>query len=351
MGVCTIVACSDEAFQGMGEENESPEIPVSANSFNNDDSGHAHGDNPLSGIIWAGKNYASPWDIWFKRNSYGTGNLQPSYMVNNGNAENVTNYNIEIFAYAGLAYFDSDDDGIFYDVSQPPTFPGAPGALIADMAANPGGYPNLYANGHEVGNLVRTVVPLRSDAYPSPTHSFRVEDQFLHLPMAGAGGTNRYPQYPQWWQPFDFTGAITPQEDFLLREYGKIFFYEVNVFDAATNAFVGTFIMHPEIENLTGNYNPEWTPVTDMGGNHLQGDAPTLGMHDLYYYKSSQVTGTVWDPMDHTNDLCDSREVVFFIPQNLHEIPIPGGLNTLKLGIAQSSRYLWLNSALTLVVE
>ena len=322
-------------------------------TFNNGQSGHAHGDSGGSGLIWVGDNYASPWDIWFRENTYGPiGNLQPSYMMNNGDMEIITSYyDLEVFAYIGLAYFDGGDDGIFHDVAHLDPSTGLP-IVIADMFNNPTLYPNLYPtnNQHEVGNLVKTVVPIISNAYPDPLHGFRIEAEDKHLLMPG--GNNKFlPQYPTWTQTFDFAGTLLPDEEELLKTYGKVFFYEVNVYDKTTGApvLLGQ-IMHPEIETLTVNYNPDWKPVMS-GATHVQGDAPTLGMRDLYYYYANLPTGTIWDPMNFANDKCDSREVVFYVPENLHKIPIPGGLNTLHLYIAQSSMHLWLNSALALSVE
>jgi len=345
-GLIVLTSCNDNIYQEIDEMNAPP-------TFNNEQSGHAHGDAGGSGLIWVGDNYASPWDIWFRENDYGPiGNLQPSYMMSNGDMESITSYyNLEVFAYIGLAYFDGDDNGIFHDVAHLDPITGLP-IEIADMVNNPTLFPNLYppGNQHEVGNLVKTVVPIHSNAYPDPLHGFRIEDRDKHLLMPG--GNNKFlPMYPNWWQVFDFAGTILPDEVELLRTYGKVFFYEVNVYDKNTGApvLLGQ-IMHPEIETLTVNYNPEWNPIMS-GGVQVQGDAPTLGPRDLYYYYAGLPNGTQWDPMYDNNDLCDSREVVFYIPENLHTIPIPGGLNTLRLYIAQSSMHLWLNSALALRVE
>jgi|SRR5690554_3257951 len=347
-GLIALTSCSDSIYHEIDEQNNDMYAP---STFNNDSIGHAHGDNPQSGLVWPGGNYFSPWDIWFRQNSYGTGNLQPSYVISNGNVEQVTDYNIEVFAYIGLAYFDGLDDGLYYDSFE--AFHNPPG-LIDDLAN--GNYPNLYANGHEVGNLVKTVVPIISNAYPDPSHAFRMEDQFDHLPM---GFSNRFPQFPHWWPFFDFAGTITPQERDLLRQYGKVFFYEVNVYDKTTNAPVLlNHIMHPEIETIH-DPNMHWVRVEDQVGNHIHETIPLLGVSTgLYYYYDNTLPspGTVWDLYNTAPgyNKCDSREVVFDIPQSLklHEMPIPGSASSkLLLEIWSSTPYLWINSALRLSVQ
>ncbi|HLW41357.1 MAG TPA: hypothetical protein VKY82_03215 [Flavobacterium sp.] len=347
-GIIALTSCSDSIYQEIDEQNNEMNAPP---TFNNEDPGHAHGDSGDSGLIRMGNNYASPWDIWFRPDPL----FQPNYIVQNGHGDRGSNYDLEIFAYIGLAYFDGIDNGTYTDLKTGATF---------NLAS--GNYPNLYppSNPHEVGNLVKTVVPLTSQAYPAATSGFRLEDEESHLLLPGIPGVtekNRYPWLSQG-QIFDFAGTITPQEVELLRTYGKVFFYEVNVYDKITNApvLLGQ-IMHPEIQTLpTGPLpNADWKHVTDMSSNVVQGHIPPLGDFDLYYYYANLPNGTVWDMYYIINEIpgfnrCDSREVVFDIPHSwkLYEVPIPGSTSSkLLLEIWQNSQWLWRNASLRLAVE
>lgn len=347
-GLIALTSCSDNIYQEIDEQNNEMNAPP---TFNNDSIGFAHGGSGGSGLIWMGGNYASPWDIWFRYEH----EFQPNYIISNGNMEHVTNYNIEVYAYIGLAYFDGVDDGSYDDPALNPSGPPVP---VVDLTN--GNYPNLYPqtvlnpSPPEVGNLVKTVIPIHSDAYPAPTHGLRLEDIEHHILFPGSP-TDRYPWLSQGWA-FDFAGTITPQEQALLREYGKVFFYEVHVYDKFTNALVHTAIMHPKIETLpSGSNYPDWKEVKDLGGNHILGTIPVLGSPaGLYFYNAGLPNGTVWDMnnlLTPGTNRCDSREVVFDV-QHLYESPIPGGGGAkLVLDIAQNSQYLWRNASLHLSVQ
>lgn len=319
-------------------------------TFNNNEGGHAHGDDDPDGIlVGPGDPYASPWDIWF-RDAY---EKQPNYIISNGNADSPQNYNLEIYAYIGLAYFDGDDNGTYTDLDNP--------TITFNLAG--GNYTNLYANGHEVGNLVRTVTPIISLAYPNLSHVLRLEDSAYHLLMNQAVGTlaptDMYPGFSNN-QIFDFGGTISADEEDLLRQYGKVFFYEVHVFDAATNAFLQTEIMHPKIETI---HSPDpkihWKPVMDNSSPsvHIGGTVPVLGLPaDLYYYYDDTMLPpqeTIWNGPNGPNSgrECNSREVVFDVDAyNLYKKSLSGGAQ-LKLGIFQNSQWLWQNASLHLSLE
>jgi len=340
-GLIALTSCNDNIYEEIDEQNNEMNAPP---SFNNEAPGHAHGDSLQSGPIWVGENYASPWDIWFHEHKF-----QPNYIISNGHADRPQNYNLEIYAYIGLAYFDGLDNGWFEDPKTNAQF----------HLAN-GNYPNLYPlnNTHEVGNLVKTVVPITSQAYPHSSHGLRLEDLEHHLLMEApqSGGAlapdDRYPGLSDN-QNFNFGGMLTGQEEDLLRHYGKVFFYEVNVYDHNTGApvLLGQ-IMHPEIKTLPTN--PDWKEVRDMSSSVVQGHVPTLGDFDLYYYYAN-IGGTVWDMYYIYTETpgfnrCDSREVVFDIPMPLHEVYLPNG-SRLVLEIWQNSRWLWRNASLRLAVE
>lgn len=316
-GLCTLTACSDDAFQEVEKQNEESGLQNQVNSFNDGNSGEHLPD----GTKYPGDNYASPWDIWYR---VYTGK-QPGYIIRNGTVETTSPYKLEVWAYAGLAYFDGANDGIYNDPK-----------IGAQFPINNGNYPKLFANGQEVGNLVRTAVPFTLN----PQEGFRMEGNTNHLPMTG--GSNKFPQV------FNFGNQLTTQEHTLLRDYGKVFFYEVRVFQASNNAFVGTYILHPEISTI--GTTTAWETVKDLGGTALSGFVQPLGTSfELYYYNANFQGGTKWDPtLPKDVNKCDSREVVFRVPQPLHTHTLMG--KTLSLHVTQNPYTFWQNSSLDLVV-
>jgi len=332
-GVVTLTACSDTVFEELDEENSEMNAPP---SFNNNHSGHTTG-GAFTDTLSNGRNYVSPCDIWFRTNEFG--DLQPNYIIANGNEENLSNFNIRVYAYVGLAYFDGTNDGDYYDPKQSTTVP------VVSMLGNPA-YQNLFANNQEVGNLIRTDVPFWVPA----NNSVRIEDKTKHLLLDSTMGGN--PAYPTP-QPFSFAASVSSQEQALLATYGKVFFYEVFVTDSSTNANVAHAILHPEIKTLpngAGILSPDWQNVDDLLGNHLTGNIPGgFGAAKLYYYKTTlpgylETYFTIGDPSD---DVCDSREVVFDLPTAMNKVSLPGG-KTLHLGVLESSLYGWVNSSLYL---
>lgn len=344
MGLFALVACSEDVYQDAEMQNEETGSQYQTNSFNNDHSGHTTG-GTFSDTLSNGRNYVSPWDIWYKTHQFG--DLQPNYIISNGNVENLSNFNIRVYAHVGLAYFDGTNDGtLSYDITQLPFTPDAPGGPIVDMATSPTLYPNLWDGVQEVGHLVRTSVPFNVAA----NTSVRIEDKTKHLLLDPAmGGNAKYPTP----QPFVFPASVTGQEQTLLAEFGKVFFYEVFVTDSTTGAAVAHAYLHPEIKTLpsgAGIFNPEWQAVLDLAGTtQMTGNAPGMGPVPLHFYRSSLVTRTVWFYTNPTNDKCDSREVVFDLPTPMNAFSLPGG-KTLHLGVLESSLYGWLNSSLYLGV-
>lgn len=114
-GVVTLVACtSDSVLDEIDQQNNEMIAPP---TFNNDQPGLANGG--ASGLIWAGDNYASPWDFWYR----GEVRKQPAYLIHNGDAENSSPYNLVVTALVGLAYFDGINDGTFNDLGDPTVAP------------------------------------------------------------------------------------------------------------------------------------------------------------------------------------------------------------------------------------
>jgi len=350
MGLFTLAACSEDAYQSAEEQNAQDGSHYQTNSFNENWPGHTHGDNNISGPIWRGSDYYSPWDIWYRVNNYGDGKLQPNYIfstIYTGEKEGVpNNYHLEIYAYVGLAYFDGDNDGTYTDV--------ATTAPTIQYNLNSGNYPNLYAGNNEVGNLIKTDV-----ITVQPNESIRLEDTTLHLLTNLPSSQDKYPSNSGG-QFFAFSG-ISPQEEELLSIYGKVFFYEVLVYDTSISA---TPIAH-EFMQLNPQGYPSgtatsktayWDPVSDLLGNHINGDAPGgLGLYPLYYLNANLPNGTDWFPFSFPPDpsstyTCDSREVIFDLPVNMHSIPLTGS-DKLVLDVLGSSRHGWLNSSIYLHLE
>ena len=340
--VISLTACSDEVYTDIENTEESM---YSTNSFNNNDSGFVNGPG---GTKAPGKEYFSPWDIWYNRGPDFV-DKQPAYIFWNGNADAgneddaYSPYTLEVHAWVGLAYYDGNLDGDFHDIS--PMKSGNPPQLIANMVGNPL-FNNLTTNGTEIGNLVQM-----QPFIINPMTGARLESVTDHLPIDP--GTVKHGDH------FDFPGGLSIQEEELLRDYGKVFFYEVNVFEAGT--FIGQYIMHPQILSLP-NHSPEayWEPVADQGGNLIQGDMPLLGSFDLYYIDGVNVIPPVpwteWNPNwgagSPDKNKCDSHVVVFYLPpgMNLHSQAITGGSvpKSLYMGFTHHPFTLWQSSSLDL---
>lgn len=341
----TLTGCAtDSVFENVEmQTQEEAGSQYQTNSFNNNNSGQS-GWYSSTGIGWWGDNYISPWDIWYRNRPNavpGFGILQPWYFFTNGNADDPSIYDIRVYSYVGLAYFDGVNDGTFDD-----TNPYSPNSISMTN------FLTLYANGQEVGNLVRV-----ANSFHVPANSgLRLEDKLLHLPD---GNNPAYPNLPGANLGFDFAGiGLTAQEEFLLREYGKVFFYEVEVYDS-TGALVLTTLMHPEIKTLPSGppdlRDQGWKRVKDLGGNLLSGAIPGLAATaPLYYFHDTRPgvpQDTQWDisaPFD--GNLCNSREVVFDVGNGIpHEVDIDG-IYKLKLGFFATGQTGWINSALYLTL-
>ena len=89
--------------------------------------------------------------------------------------------------------------------------------------------------------------------------------------------------------------------------------------------------------------------MKDLGGTSLSGFVQPLGTSFGLYYYDIGSAGTYWD-VDNAKDgnICDSREVVFRVPQPLHTHTVMG--KTLSLHVTQNPYTFWQNSSLDLVV-
>lgn len=311
----------------------------STNSFNPGDSGQHYDD----GTKTPGIAYFSPWDIWFNRGADFV-NKQPAYLFWNGNVDGggepdaaYSPYTLEVTAYVGLAYYDGDNDGFFNDPS-----PG--GSAIYNLAN--GNYLTLYDNNTPNGfpQEIGALVPMQPFTI-NPMEGFRMEDKEDHLPL---GNAVKYTQYQKW---FIFQGGLSQDEMDLLRDYGKVFFYEVRVFE--NGALIDHVTLHPNIETLHSGH-PDWKPAetTPACGLQMQGFVPSLGTQfNLHYYRTNLPNGTDWAAdRDKDANKCDSREVVFFVPPSLSSHNITGGSvpKILYLSFSQNPFTFWQNSSLNL---
>lgn len=253
-----------------------------------------------------------------------------------------------MYSYVGLAYFDGVDDGIFTDVYTGVQFP---------MAQNLGGnYPNLYGGtqatgGFEAGKLVRVTNSFDLPGYPSPNNGFRIESKTRHLAQLGNIPDARYPAFSGAGEGF-FFGQLTGPERTLLEEYGKVFFYEVEVYDKSSGALVLSTFMHPYIETLPSGLKPDnnWQKVEDINGIHRYGNMPNGVSVPLFYYNDPNITSTYWDIANspYNGNQCDSHEVVFEVPADMpYEVDIDGTYK-LRLGFFATGQTGWINSALYL---
>lgn len=343
LGGVTLTACTtDSVFDAVDQrtrptEENGPQNQT--NSFNNNNSGQS-GWYSSTGIGWPGENYISPWDIWYRNHPNpvpGFGVLQPWYYITNGNVDDPSPYDIRVYSYVGLAYFDGVNDGVFND-----TNPYSPNTI--SLTTN---FPTLYTtNNQEAGNLVRV-----ANAFTVPANSgLRLEDRLLHLP----DGNNPAPSSSSL--SFQLAGiGLTAQEQNLLYEYGKVFFYEVEVYDSTTGTLVLSTLMHPEINTLpSGKLDPGWKRVRDLSGNPLSGNIPGFAATAplFYFHDTTQPMpqDTQWNIAAPFNgNLCNSREVVFDVTNVPHEVDIDG-THKLKLGFFASGQTGWVNSALHLTV-
>jgi len=304
-------------------------------TFNNNSPGWINSTGPGL-FINPRTGYHSPWDIWFRNHPF-----TPIYhFVNDGGPAHTSPFHVEITCYVGLAYFDGNDDGSYDDPALNPT---GPPVQVADLTN--GNYPNLYATGHEIGNLLPTKPIILDGNNLDGAHVVIVSDpanpNAEHLPRTPAflspiaSNANN--------QVFDVIG--TPHEQALLADYGKVFYFEVTVIDKASGiAVLGSpFLVQVANETLPGGSGPfynEWEDLTLALG--IQAPTPAGAADIFYYYNNNLPTpGTVWgtgtipgypdtDPgVNHPDYQCDSREVVLgMLPPVFHEIPFSAGSGT-----------------------
>ena len=359
-GFFVIAACSGDIYDEIDQQNE--QLTSEQNANNNgmqtnsfEDSNPGWINLPGGGgapFINPGDGYQSPWDIWFRNKPY-----TPNYAFSNrGGGGHTSPLTIRITPWVGLAYFDGANDGFYNDddllLNNPP-------GLVANF--NGGGFPNLYANGKEVGNLV-PAKPFILDGTTMAQSELSIASDWAssnpkHL-LSPTGFSN-----PAAYNPnnitFQFPGLL-PQERDLLAQYGKVFYFEVDVTETATSMFLGKFFVQVENNTLDDPafFNPNW-----ITANGIQANVPGgAGLRDVFYYHNTTpgiLPDTQWDfpypistPTGPNPDyICNSREVV--IKQaysNKYTFTYNGAPWEVWVVMAIGS-HLWLTSGPFLVVQ
>lgn len=276
--------------------------------------------------------YYSPWDIWERPN------MNVPYEIFN----NVPGLTMNVRAYIGLAYYDDVDNGLYQD-----TFTGN----MINLAS--GNYPNLYANNQEIGNLL-----LSRWITAEPELIFRGSGG-AHCPIWDGNG----PGYnPNGWF-FDLPTA-TPQEKQLLSEYGKVFFYEVEVRETATGIVVpgaGGIMLQVECESLPDPAYVGWEPITNPPGGptgtsgYVPLSPPGVYTGILSYHKDL-INGPGTTPITGPGPgaFCDSREIVYnkYFDNNTKATPFTYNGNQYYVDLTMSAGHpMWLSARLNLTLR
>lgn len=211
-------------------------------------------------------------------------------------------------------------DGIYRDPAQG-------NAIVANFVANPTLYPNLYAGGKEVGNLLRANPIVLNGAGPSydDIQVVIASDESSANPdhLLSPGGSPHPAAYNPTGMRFNING--TAQERNLLAKYGKIFYYEVEIIVRATGAPAPVGTSGKVFVQVKNEMLDSSSPSPHFVNTGIQATIPGSGAtRDVYYYQNFSLTppgGTVWgsgtnpaypinqfpNPPDY---ICDSREVV-----------------------------------------
>lgn len=350
--LCTLAACSGDVYDEIDQQNEQLANEqngnnggMQTNSFEDNDPGWINiGGSPFINI---GSGYQSPWDIWFRNDPF-----TPVYAFSSrGGGGHTSPLKLEIIPWVGLAYYDDNDDGIYDDLDNPGT--------SFNLAG--GNYPNLFFNNQEVGNLVpadpitldgsnidESELTIASD--PSLTNDEHLLANPGNKHLSGFNNLNKV---------FRFS-SLTPQEQDLLMKYGKVFYYEVRIFERSTGNYITTEYVqyrNGSLEKNYANYIP--TPYTAT--------IPTPGsstpMTPVLYYKN-QTPGipndTQWGPPGSLYPTgpgqpgysCNSREVVINKIYSERRLFSYNGVNNWNVTVVMAiGSHLWRTSGPMLIVQ
>lgn len=207
LGLFTFIACSED-------------VAPEATDTKQDEGMAPPTIDPLTG-------YESPYDI-------AIAGTPIQYIINNGSP-----FEIVLTPYVGLAYSDGIDDGNYdYVIVQ---------GTSLDLTN--GNYDNIY-NGREYLNLIEGV-PINLAAYSDLDASSE-----YHCPTIDTNGVL-----------YDIIGAgATVEEAILLRDFGKIYYYKLDVIDVNAGLIYSNFFRNPFNSPTPG------APWSNLGVSTIFGD-------------------------------------------------------------------------------
>ena len=227
----TITACGSDVLEDSYQENSNLESNKSGNTVYSNVPGTT--------------NYLSPWDIDFNTDPISGANYPSTtyYKFENwtGDWGSPHLLTLRVTPYLGLAYFDGDDDGRYY------------GYNITVV-------PNLFANGSEIGNFI-PARPFIIDGTGIPsggTVQLDIKSSTGHCPVEPNTLSIHNPNSIY----FDISNIVpvTTFEEQLLKDFGKVFYYKIEVLDPSNNIVFESYMM-PDNNYVPDNFNWDLTGV------------------------------------------------------------------------------------------
>ena len=224
--------------------------------------------NPVDG------GYQSRWDIYMRG-----GEMVYNYHNATGDWGNPAMLHFRVTPYVGLAYYDEDNtDYQYIDKSTLNS--------QADFTLPLGTYPNMFdPTGNEIGNFM-PASPFTLTGAGIPTYWGTVKLEIFSMDHCHVIGANTVANiYNPNMVFFNITAPptpyqpSTPQEEELLSQYGKVFFYYWEAVDPTTLAVVSSGYVMPRCD--TGN-TTYWT------NTGVTANLPTGGIANLYYNHYSE---------------------------------------------------------------
>ena len=359
-GLFAIAACSGDVYDEIDEQNA-----LFANQQNNANTGGMQTNSfedsnpgwinfPGGGgfpFINTGSGCQSPWDIWFRNHPF-----TPIYTFSNrGGGGHSSPLKLEIIPWAGLAYYDDNNDGIYNDLANPGT--------SFNLAG--GNYPNLFFNNQEVGNLVPgDPITLDGSSIDESELTIASDPSLTQDEHLLANPANKLGPYNNLNKVFSFS-ILTPQEQDLLMKYGKVLYYEVRISERVSGLPIGTYRVQYKNTTLKNPATPpnHYVQIMPYKANMIPSGG-ILSNNVYYYYNPSAPNDTQWGTpggspyptspnppgTPNPNFICNSREVVieqFFPDQTLISYGSPQWQIYVTMPIGS---YLWQTSGPMLVV-
>ena len=260
----TLTACTtDTVFDSIDEQNAEADSKYQTNSY-------------IGGIDSNGEDdglYKSPWNIDSLR------------MVEYQHISNLSSKGVyvRLTPYIGLAYYDGADDGVYT-------------ILGNNYNLANGNYPNLYANGKEYGDYVQGNPIVLANPLGNPsnyTHELYIKSREAHCPLSNIPVSPNYNLFGIGFdilnnsvvQPQSLLGySITPapqagtiDEEILLSQYGKVFYYKV---EFGTDPY---------------NFDPDFYYVTLLQADKNMPEWSAMGLPDAFnadlYYNNTSFGG------------------------------------------------------------